>query len=342
MDWTALPKVELHLHLDCSLSYDVVSRIEPSITPEEYDARFVGPPKCADLAELLTYAPPNYPVMQTEEHPRLVTLDLFDQLRRDNVLYAELRYAPLLHTEKGLTARQVVASVESATAEGVRSTGVEARIILCTLAFYPAAQSMETVRLVEEFQGTYVAGFDVAADNPVDPISDHIPAFRYAREHGIPYTAHAGESRGAKNVRQTLLDLSPQRLGHGVPCLEDPALVEHLLQHQIHLEVCPGCNVQSNVFETYADHPIDRLYRMGIPVSVNTDARTMCGHTLSQEYASMHETFGWGPDDFYACNQNALNAAFLPDDVRSALQARLAEGYGRAGTTGPIILPDKA
>jgi adenosine deaminase len=331
MDWTALPKAELHLHLDCSLSYDVVSQIEPSISRGEYRARFVAPAKCKDLAECLAYAPASYPLMQTEEHLRLVTLDLFEQLRRDNVIYAEIRFAPLLHTEEGLSPRQVVASVEAATADAVRSTGIEARIILCTLAYYSTAQSLETVRLVEEFRGTHVAAFDIAADKPGDPISDHIPAFRYARDRGIPYTAHAGESRGAENVWQTMQHLAPPRLGHGVPCLEHPALVEHLLRHQIHLEVCPGCNVQTDVFPTYADHPIDRLYRMGIPVSVNTDARTLCGHTLSQEYARLHETFGWEPQDFLRCNTHALNAAFIPDDVRGRLLARLAEGYRQVG-----------
>jgi adenosine deaminase len=329
MDWTELPKVELHLHLDCSLSYEVVSQIDPLITLEEYRRDFIAPAKCVDLAEFLARAPRSYPLMQTEEQLRLVTLDLFEQLRRDNMLYAEIRYAPLLHTEKGLSARQVVASVEAATAEAVRSTGIEARIILCTLAFYSTAQSLETVRLVEDFRGTYVAGFDIAADKPGNVIDDHIPAFQYARDKGIPYTAHAGESRGPDNVWDTVQHFAPSRLGHGVPCLERPELVEHLRQHQIHLELCPSCNVQTNVFDTYADHPIDELYRAGISVGVNTDTRTIGNITLSQEYARLHETFGWGTEDFFQSNKNALNAAFVPDDVRSELLAQLADGYQR-------------
>ncbi len=120
---------------------------------------------------------------------------------------------------------------------------------------------------------------------------------------------------------------APSRLGHGVPCLEHPALVEHLRQHQIHLEVCPTSNVQTNTFDTYADHPIDKLYRAGISVGVNTDARTISNITLSQEYAKLHETFGWDTEDFLHCNRNALKAAFVPDDVRDKLLERLVEGY---------------
>ena len=327
MDWTELPKVELHLHLDCSLSYEVVSQIDPSITLEDYRTNFIAPAKCVDLTDYLARAPSSYPLMQTEEQLRLVTLDLFEQLRRDNMLYVEIRFAPLLHTKKGLSARQVVASVEAATAEAVRDTGVEARIILCTLRYYSGAQSLETVRLVEDFRGTYVAGFDIAADKPGDVFSDHIAAFQYARDKGIPYTAHAGETRGPDNVWDTVQHFAPSRLGHGVPCLERPALVEHMRQRQIHLEVCPTSNIQTNTFDTYADHPIDKLYRMGMSVGVNTDTRTISNITLSEEYAKLHETFGWDAEDFFQCNKNALNAAFVPDDVRNKLLAQLADGY---------------
>ena len=330
MDWTRLPKVELHQHLNCSLSYQVVSQIEPSITLEEYRTNFIGPAKCTDLADLLTRARSGYPLMQTAEHLRLVTLDLFEQLRRENVLYAEIRYAPLRHTEGGLSAREVVASVEAATAEAVCRAGIEARIILCTLRFYPEAQSLETVRLVEDFRGTHVAGFDIAADKPGNVIDAHIPAFRYARDKGIPYTAHAGETRGPIIVWETLEHFAPSRLGHGVRSIEDPALIERLRQQQIHLEMCPSCNVQTNIYDTYADHPIDKLYRAGISVGVNTDARTLVNITLSQEYEKLHQTFGWDTEDFFHCNRNALEAAFLPDDVRDQLLARLADGYQRS------------
>jgi adenosine deaminase len=124
-----------------------------------------------------------------------------------------------------------------------------------------------------------------------------------------------------------LQHFASSRLGHGVRGIEDPALVEHLRQQQIHLEVCPSCNVQTDIFDTYADHPVDRFYRAGIPVSVNTDARTLVNITLSQEYEKLHETFAWDTQDFYRCNRNALKAAFVPDDVRDGLLARLADGY---------------
>jgi len=327
MNFQHLPKVELHLHLDCSLSYAVVSQIDHAITREEYQAKFIAPAKCVDLMDYLTRAPSSYPLMQTEEHLRMVTLDLFEQLQQDNVIYAEIRFAPLLHTEEGLSAHQVVASVEAATAEAVRKTGIEARIILCTLRYYSTEQSLETVKLVEDFRDTYVAAFDIAADTTGNVIDAHIPAFQYARDNGIFYTAHVGETRGIENVRDTLQHFAPSRLGHGVCSIEDPELLDHLRENEIHLEACPTCNVQTNCYDTYADHPIDRLYRAGVSIGVNTDTRTISDITLNEEYEKLHRVFGWEKDDFLKCNLNALQAAFIPQETREELIAKLREGY---------------
>lgn len=326
MEWNKIPKVELHLHLDCSLSYEVVTQIDPSVTPEDYSKNFVAPAKCVDLVDFLNRVPSSLALMQTEERLCLVMLDLFEQLRSNHVLYAEIRFAPLLHTEGGLSAHQVVASVESAAAEAARSTGVEARLILCTLRHFSAAQSLDTVQLVERFRGTYVAGFDLASDESL-PIDAHVAAFQYAHDKGIPCTAHAGEARGPDSVWETLHHLIPSRIGHGVRSIEDPELVGYLRENQIHLEVCPSCNVQTDVYETYDDHPIEALYRAGVSVGVNTDVPGIGNITLSKEYEKLHRTFGWDTGHFLQCNKNALNAAFIPENVRNTLAERLAAGY---------------
>jgi adenosine deaminase len=327
MDWNQLPKVELHLHLDCSLSYAVVSEIDPSISHEAYRSNFIAPEKCLNLADCLSRASQGIALMQTEEQLRLVTLDLFEQLLEDNIIYAEIRFAPLLHTENGLSPHDVVAIVEAATAQAVSSTGIEARLILCTLRHYSAKQGLETVKLVEDFRGTTVAGFDIAADEAGHPIDDHIAAFQYARDKHIPCTAHAGEACGPDSVWGTLKHFTPKRLGHGVRSIEDPKLLEYLRDHRIHLEVCPTCNIQTDIYGTYADHPIDRLYRAGLSVGVNTDSRTMTNIRLSQEYKKLHQVFGWDAEDYLQCNKNALEAAFLPEGVRDRLMEHLVDGY---------------
>jgi adenosine deaminase len=217
--------------------------------------------------------------------------------------------------------------VEAAIAQAVQTTGVEARLILCTLRNYSTEHSLETVHLVEDFQDTYVAGFDIAADTDGNPIAPHIEAFKFARDAGIPCTAHAGEVRGPGHVWETLGHFTPLRIGHGVRSIEDSVLLDHLRDQQIHLEVCPTSNIQTNVYDTIAEHPIDKLYQAGLSIGINTDARTITDTTLSEEYGKLHNSFRWDTEEFYRCNLNALEAAFLPEDVRNDLKARLADGY---------------
>jgi adenosine deaminase len=322
-----LPKVELHLHLDCSLSYEVVQTIDPSVTEAVYLQEYIAPEKCTNLADFLTRAVKGFALMQTKEQLQLVVHDLFRQMLADNMLYAEIRFAPLQHIEQGLTPHQVVAAVEEATAAAIKQTGIEARIILCTLRQYSSAQSMATVQLVQEFKNTTVAGFDIAADEAGFPIDNHIAAFSYAKEKNIFCTAHAGEAKGADSVWETLQYFGPSRIGHGIRSIEDSKLVQHLRKNKIHLEICPSCNVLINVYDNYKDHPIDDLYKAGVSLSVNTDTRTITNVTLIKEYQRLQDVFGWTVADFYNCNVYALQAAFIEEEIKRKLLYKLQVAY---------------
>ena len=327
VDFRLYPKVELHLHLDCSLSYDVVRKINPAISEETFRQDFIAPAKCTNLVDFLTRAPHAIALMQTEEQLRLVVADVFEQLRRDNLLYAEIRFAPFLHTEQGLSPEQVVEAVEAATAQASAATGIEARLILCTLRHFSAEQSLQTAELVERFRGTHVAALDLAGDEAGFPLAAHIPAYQYAAERNLLRTAHAGEASGPQSVWETLRLLHPLRIGHGVRSSEDPALVEHLRKERIHLEVCPTSNLQTNIYDTYADHPINNLYESGLSLSVNTDTRTITDVTLTQEYEKLHRVFGWQKHRFLHCNLEAIRASFLPEGRKQELAAQLQEAY---------------
>jgi adenosine deaminase len=316
-------RVQLHLHLDCSLSYNVVSRLAPEITRAQFDAEFVAPPLCSSLADFLTRAPRGFQLMQTEDALRLVTEDLFEQLAADKMLYAEIRFAPLLHLLHGLSAEKVVEVVDRATEACIAATGIEARLILCTLRHYTREESLETARLVEHFRGSRVAAFDIAGDELNYGIAAHIPAFHYAIEKGLHRTAHAGEACGADSVWQTLRAFEPTRIGHGVRSIEDPALVEHLRRERIHLELCPTSNVQTRAVASYAEHPIDRLYRAGVSLGVSTDNYTISNITLEHEYAHLRETFHWTDAELLHCNREALRAAFIDDATRTRLLTQL-------------------
>lgn len=327
MDYQALPKIELHLHLDCSLSYEVVKQLDPSISLTAYQEAFIAPPKCTDLADFIQRAIKGVDLMQTAVALRLVTLDLFRQLKADNVIYAEIRFAPLLHIGGGLLPKEVVTIVNEAVAEGIAATGVEAGLILCTLRHYTEAQSIETVHLVKDFQGTHVLGFDIAADEAGFPIDSHIQAFQYAKEHGLNITAHAGEAKGADSVWETLQHFHPSRIGHGVRSIEDPELMAFLQQKNIHLEVCPTSNVQTNVVDEIKNHPADKIYRSGVSMSINTDARTIANVTLTSEYALLGRVFNWQKAHFLRCNLEAIEHAFTTVEKKIQLKEKIKAAY---------------
>jgi adenosine deaminase len=331
MDWKPLPKVELHFHIDCSLSFDAVSRLAPGVTREEYEREYVAPARCTNLADFLTRAPKGFLLMQTEDALELVADDVIQQLAADGVIYAEMRFAPLLHTERGLSPRRVVEVVERCIDSLFRETGVETRLILCTLRHFSAEQSLVTARLVDEFRGSRVVALDIAGDEAGYPLAPHIGAYRYARDRGLFRTAHAGEGLGPESVWETLRQLDPQRIGHGTRSFEDPKLVAHLVRERIHLELCPSSNIQIIPSIHFMEqHPIDRLYRAGVSLNVNTDSRMLTPTTMTKEYEYLARAFNWGPEEFLRSNQMGVEAAFVDQRTKLKLSERVQDAYTAA------------
>ncbi len=327
MNYRQLPKIELHLHLDCSLSYNVVKKLRPKISPEDYRKEFVAPDNCGSLVEYIRCASASIDLMQTKEQLELVTLDLFEQLQNDNVVYAEIRFAPLQHLKKGLTANEVVQAVNDGITKGIKETGIIAGLILCSLRHFNEKQSMQTIQLVHQFKNSHVVGFDLAADEAGYPVDAHKPAFEYAKAHGIPCTCHAGEACGPENVWEAIDELHVERIGHGVRSYEDAKLMTYLKKKNIHLEVCPTSNLKTGIYSSMAEHNIDNIYKNGISLSVNTDGRSLSDVTLCDEYEHMRESFNWQLKDYLAVNLFAVEAAFAEGDTKLELKKKLEKAY---------------
>ena len=327
MDYSSFPKVELHLHLDCSLSFDVVQKLDDSISIEQYERDFIASPKCTDLVEYIACASSAINLMQSTEALEMVTIDLVEQLVVDNVWYAEIRFAPLEHIREGLSPEEVIESVLSGINNAPSANSVNIKVILCTLRHYSEEKSMLTVKLVDKFKGTRVVGFDIASDEAGYPVDNHVSAFQYALKHQIHCTAHAGEAKGAESVWETLEKFSPSRIGHGVRSVEDRKLVSHLKENNIHLEICPTSNVQTNTVESLEVHPVDQLYKSGVSLSINTDARTISNTSLQREYTLLKDHFNWESNHFIHCNLQAVQHAFLPEEEKKDLMNRLVQAY---------------
>ncbi|MGD8781700.1 MAG: adenosine deaminase [Ignavibacteria bacterium] len=323
-----LPKVELHCHLDCSMSYDLVKQLRQRITYEEYLHYYAAPKKCKNLAHYIKCVGHSLELLHTKEALKMTVQDYFQQLQKDNIIYAEIRYAPQLHLQNGLKVEEVIETVGEEVQKQIDRTGIKANLIHCTLRHYTEEQSMLAVKNVERYRGSIpVAGFDLAADEAGFPINNHVKAFKYAQEKGIPITAHAGEASGPQSVWETLKNFGTKRIGHGVRSIYDDELVEYLAENEIHLEICPSCNVQIDIFKEYKDHSIKELYERGVKVGVNTDGRTLVGISLNEEYKKLVDTFEWDAGNLLQVNLNAVDVAFINKDEKRELKSKLESDY---------------
>ena len=321
-----LPKVELHVHLDCCLSFKGLSRIDPTISESFYKKNFIGT-SCSCLKDYIRCADTALEYMQTKEQLEIVIEDLFDQLVNDNVIYAEIRFAPLLHLKKGLSSKNVVEIVSNKTKIESEKSGIEVGLILCTLRHFSVDQSLQTVKLVKDFSNKNVVGFDIAADEAGFPIDNHIKSFQFARDNNIFCTAHAGEALGADSITNTLKYLKPNRIGHGVRCIEDNSLIEKIKKENIHLEICVTSNMVTKVFNNLKDHPVDFLLNKGISLSINTDGRTISDTTLNKEYVLLNKEFNWLKNKFLEVNINAMKASFSSNEVKNKIISILNQNY---------------
>jgi adenosine deaminase len=331
MNVRSLPKIELHSHLDCALSFDAVHAIDSSITREDYETRFVAPRHCTSLSDYLTYTLNYREILQTEGALRIAVQDVFAQMQQENVIYAELRFAPLVHLMGGMEPDDVVRTVADETSTQIAITGIEASIILCTLRNFTSSQSLTTAELVRLFAPTTpVAGFDIAGDEIAYPLAEHLHAFHTVRAAGMGITVHAGEAGGPDSVREALDLTGTKRIGHGVRSADDDLLVSRLVEEQIHLEICPICNVQTTAVPSLGEHPVDTLYRRGVRLSISTDTRGVTANSLSEEYEALSSSFNWTLQDFGRVNRYALDAAFIGGDTKASLAEALDAAYPSA------------
>ena len=321
-----LTKVELHVHLDCCLSYNALKRINPEISFEAFQKQFIGT-SCSCLKDYIKCADNALEYMQTKEQLEIVVEDLFDQFKKDNVIYAEVRFAPLLHLNKGLVPMEVVKIISNKTKEMSNALGIEVNLILCTLRHYSKKQSIETINLIKDFSGDNVVGFDLAADEAGFPLDNHIEAFKLAKENNIHCTAHAGEALGASSVSETLDKLRPSRIGHGVRSVENKYLLKELKSNNIHLELCLTSNMVTKVYDRLEDHPVDFLYKNDFSISISTDGRTISDTNLNNEYDILGTHFNWIKSHFLKVNIKSMEASFANSSTKIKIISLLKSSY---------------
>ena len=326
-DLKNLPKVELHLHLDCCLSFDVVKKINPKIDIQTFNKNFKAPSSCSSVKEYIKCAEFAVDLMQDETSIKLVVEDLFEQLKAENVIYVEIRFAPLLHCRGELSQDDVVEIVNNISKKCSDKYDIHYGLILCTLRHFDETQSMETVRLVDKFKNSGVFALDIAADEAGYSLDNHIGAFNFANENNIKSTAHAGEAKGPESIKETLKRLKVKRIGHGVRCVEDKELVKYLSNNDIHLEICLTSNIKTATFESIYLHPVDKIFKSNISLSLSTDGRTISNIDLTSEYELVINKFGWDMNDIKKINLDAISHSFTTPEIKKELIKKINSSY---------------
>ncbi|MEV8507517.1 adenosine deaminase [Actinoplanes sp. NPDC051475] len=334
-DIVTAPKALLHDHLDGGLRpatiielADAVGHELPETDPARLGEWFVAAADSGSLERYLETFAHTVAVMQTEEGLHRVAKECALDLAADGVVYAEIRYAPEQHLERGLTLDQVVDAVHAGFEEGCAEAAAQGnRIRIGTLltAMRHAARSQEIAELAVRYRDTGVVGFDIAGAEAGFPPTRHLDAFEYLQRENFHFTIHAGEAFGLPSIWQAIQWCGADRLGHGVRIVDDITagklgrLASYVRDKRIPLELCPSSNVQTGAVASIAEHPIGLLRDLRFRVTVNTDNRLMSGTSMSREMALLVEAFGWGWSELQWLTINAMKSAFIPYDERLAI-----------------------
>jgi adenosine deaminase len=321
-----LPKAELHLHLDGSMrpstAVALAAESGKPLTPEAAAARMVGPERCRDQAELLSFFDLPISLLQDAGSLERVAAELVEDLAADGVRYAEIRWAPRLHLSRGLSVAAVIEAVATGVSRATAALGPEAplvALIVTAMRSHPPAANAELARTAGAF-GMPVVGFDLAGPEAEWPAPPHAVAFIAAREAGLALTAHAGEVPNPEHVRE-ILAFGVERVAHGVTAIQDEALLDLLCERDVTLDLCPTSNVQAGIVEGRSAHPLAALHRAGVSVSISTDDRTVTGITLSEEMARTAEALSLSRDELTTVALNGFARGFAPSANRAPLLA---------------------
>ena len=322
------PKALLHDHLDGGLRAATVIELAdeygytalPSHDPAELKSWFNRGAKRNDLVLYLETFAHTCGVMQHRDAIERVAYECAVDLAADGAVYAEIRFAPELHTEAGLSLDEVVQAVIDGFARG--SAGTDLTIYAILSAMRTAARSLAIAELAVRWRDRGVVGFDIAGAEAGYPPTRHLDAFQYVQRENFHATIHAGEAFGLPSIWEAVQWCGGERLGHGVRIVDDITghpgdetlgrLAAYVRDRRIPLELCPTSNVGTGVCASIGDHPIGMLRRLRFRVTVNTDNRLMSDTSMSKEMIQLNEAFGWGLEDFEWLTTNAMKSAFAP------------------------------
>lgn len=341
-----IPKVELHEHLDGSLRPETIIELAkkqgtklPADSPSDLRAWFSRGSDEKSLPLYLKAFDVTTSLMQDRESLRRIAREEVEDLAADGVVYAEIRFAPVLHTRQGLTMEEVTQAVLDGLQDGRRETGMEFGLILSAMRDRSVEESLRTAELAVAFSDRGTVGFDLAGDEAGNPAKKHIDAFSFIRAQNFSITIHAGEAFGLESIWQAIQICGAHRIGHGTRLTDDMTVKDgriismgslaHFVQDKrIPLEMCLTSNIGTGAVPDYSSHPFPIFFRNHFRVCLCTDNRLMSGTSLSNEMMIAAREYGLGLDDLERLTINAMKSAFIHHEKRlDLIYGTIKKGY---------------
>jgi adenosine deaminase len=338
-----LPKTDLHVHLDGSLRLSTIlelaakDRIElPADTAYGLRKEMHLGENCGSLVEYLKAFDVTLRVMQTEASLTRIAYELAEDAAAENVRYMEVRYAPMLHTRRGLKITSVVEAVLEGLRAAEKDHGIESNIIICGIRNISPESSLEMAELAVAYKNRGVVGFDLAGGEDGHPAKHHKAAFQLVRDNNINTTIHAGEAYGPESIAQAIHVCGAHRIGHGCRLRENGDLLHYVNDHRIPLEMCPSSNVQTGAVRDFRSHPLKFYSDLGLRVTINTDNRLVTDTSVSKEIWLAHTEMGLELRDIKQMIMAGFKSSFLPFHVKQEYLRRVSAELQRYHEDGTV------
>lgn len=323
-----MKKVVLHLHLDGSLRPETVQEWlkeeGEDISLEEVKNRLMVDKDCKDLNQYLEKFDLPSRVLQKAERLERATYELFEDLNKQNVVYAEVRFAPSKHLEEGMSYDEVTEAAIRGMDKAKKEFGIDGSLILCCMrGMDNKKENINTVLTTAKYLNKGVCSTDLAGAEALFKTREHQYIFELADEKNVPYTIHSGEADGPESIKSAL-QTKTKRLGHGIRCIEDDNLLREIIEKGITLEVCPISNIQTQAVA--GKHPLEELYRKGALVTISTDNDSVSNTNIEQQYLWVLENTNLTLEDLEKMNINAARAIFNTPQKKAELVSEVKAG----------------
>lgn len=315
----ALPKVELHCHLDGSLSREFIERrLGRKVSNEELSVS----DDCTSLAEYLEKFDLPGQCLQDEEGLAEAGYDVLKSMSLENVCYAEIRFAPLFSETETMDCEAVIESLLKGLERGKEEFGIEYGVIVCAMRHHSEEENFRMIKAASKYLGKGVCAADLAGAEASYPMIQFMNLFQKTKELGMPFTIHAGECGNADNISDSL-KAGAIRIGHGIAMRGNKDLQEQVKQAGVGVEMCPISNLQTKAVQSTAEYPLREFLNQGLKVTINTDNRTVSNTTMTKELEFIQKTYGILDEELILLMKNAVDVAFTTKEVKEALYQKI-------------------